>query len=144
MNNLTRPKRPRSHNRVAAVMAHTTKYAFKGRARLAADAGVSRSALTRLMSGARWPGHVIVGRIAGVLERELGKRIDCRELVSETGEYPTRFVCELVGCRGCKPPQFYSPNPAVEASYADVKPGFWTGDNQEREAAKWQPIEEVK
>lgn len=41
----------RVHNRIAAVMAHTSRYAFKSESRLAADAGVSKSALNRLING---------------------------------------------------------------------------------------------
>jgi hypothetical protein len=36
-------------NRIFAVMAHTTRYAFKGESRLASDAGVSKSAVCRLL-----------------------------------------------------------------------------------------------
>lgn len=144
MKHLHGPQRRRSHNRIAAVMAHTTKYAFKGRSRLAADAGISRSALSRLMSGRTRPTYVVLSRIARALEKELGQRFDCRELVSENGQYPTTFVCELLGCPGCLPHHADSPDPRVRAVYANVQPGTWSGDNQEAAVDDWQPVGEVK
>lgn len=144
MNNLIRPTRPRSHNRVAAVIAHTTRYAFKGQTRLARDAGISRSALTRLISGRVRSSYTIVHRVTSTLEKALNRKLDCRELVSEDGMYPTQFVCELVGCPGCMPPQFYSPREDIQEAYASVKSGLWTGDNQECADDEWQPIKEVK
>lgn len=144
MKHIERPKRLRSHNRVAAIMAHTTRYAFKGRSRLAADAGISRSALSRLMSGRTRPTYIVASRIANVLEKELGRRFDCRELVSENGQYPTTFVCELLGCPGCLPHQVDSPDPRVRAAFAGVRPGTWSGDNLEAASDEWQAIPEAE
>ncbi len=144
MKHLTGPERPRSHNRVAAIMAHTTRYAFKGRSRLAADAGISRSALSRLMSGRTKPTYMLLSRITRALESELSRHFDCRELVSENGQYPTTFVCQLLGCPGCLPHQVDSPDQSIRTAYAEVKPGLWSGDNLEGDADKWQPIPEVK
>ncbi|MHB8636073.1 MAG: helix-turn-helix domain-containing protein [Fimbriimonadaceae bacterium] len=142
MKNLIGPNRPRSHNRVAAIASHTTRYAFKRRSRLAADAGISRSALSRLMAGRTRPTHALLSRVAQALERELGRQFDCRELVSETGHYPTKYVCELVGCPGCIPVLVDHHDPLVRARYAGVQPGLWTGDNLEAFSEDWQAIPE--
>ena len=143
MKNLRRPKRPRSHNRLAAVMSHTKRFSTRGRSRLAADAGISRSALDRLMAGRTRPSYGLVARVAKVLEEDLGKSLDPRELVSFDGEYRTTFVCRLCGCKGCLPDQAHSESPRVRAKWRDVPPGMWTGDNQEARAPKWQAIEEI-
>jgi transcriptional regulator with XRE-family HTH domain len=82
-------------------MAHTTRYAFKGEARLAVDAGVSKSAVSRLVNGLSSPSFAVMSAIAGALEKHLGRVLDPRELVSFHGRYPTPSACDLCGCRGC-------------------------------------------
>jgi len=143
MKNLIRPKRPRSHNRVAAVMSHSQKYWFKGRSLLAQDAGVSRSALSRLMSGRTHATYAVVAKVAKALEVSLGRTLDPRELVSLDGTYPTPFVCTLVGCKGCLPKDYHSEIPKIRNRWRNVPAGMWTGDNQEAKAVKWQEIKEI-
>jgi transcriptional regulator with XRE-family HTH domain len=98
------PKK-RLHNRVAAVMAHTKRYSFKGRSRLARDCGVSKSAISRLMNGHSVPSFPVAMRVADALGRELGMEINIRQLFSEDGLYPTAFICAWLNCRGCLPAQ---------------------------------------
>src|SRR5437660_736820 len=102
-----RSTKPRIYNRIAAVMSHTTRYAFKGQARLAADSGVSKSAISRLISGQSLPSYASVWAITRALEKQIGKPLDPRELISLDGTYPTPSVCTLVGCRGCLPNEAY-------------------------------------
>lgn len=137
-------KQQRPHNRIAAVMVHSHRYCFKGLSRLSADCGVSVSAISRLLAGKTSPTYTLVAKIAESLEVELGKPISVRELVSPTGEYPTPWVCQLCGCPGCTPPAKESRDPEIRLAFQDVKPGFWTGDNREAWAPKWQPVPEVK
>lgn len=92
---------PRFQNRLVAVMDHIPIYSFQGRARLAADAGVSRAAISRLVAGKTSPSFAVTVAITAALERRLGRRLDPRELVSFDGRYPTASVCDLCGCRGC-------------------------------------------
>lgn len=139
-----RPVRPRSHNRLAAVMVHTRRYAFLGRSRLAADAGISRSALGRLMAGRTRATYSTITKLARILEKEIGRKLDPRELVSEDGQYPTPYICDLVGCAGCLPEQTESKELAVRKYFRALQRGSWTGDNQEGKDGKWQPIPEVK
>lgn len=94
-------KAPLVRNRIRAVMAHTTRYAFKSEARLAHDAGVSKSALNRLVNGLTTPSYRVVCALTQALEQKLGRRIDPRDLVAVGGRYPTAFVSEICGCRGC-------------------------------------------
>lgn len=92
---------PVAFNRILEVMAHTTRYAFKGASRLARDAGICRSALNRLINGTTSPSYFVVSAVASVLEERLGHSIDPRDLVSSNGYYLTPSLQELCGCRGC-------------------------------------------
>ncbi len=94
------------HNRLAPVMAHVNWYLFAPRMRLARDAGVSHSALSRVLSGQAAPSYTLACKVAGALEKRLGAslpdgHLDPRELFSLDGIYPTASVCELVDCPGC-------------------------------------------
>lgn len=102
------------HNRLRVVMAHTTRYAFKGEARLALDAGVSKSAVSRLVNGLSSPSFAVVSAIAHALEKRLGRSLDPRELVSFDGNYPTLSACALCGCRGCSLSKARSEHPLSE------------------------------
>ncbi len=73
-------------------MAHTTRYAFKGEGRLASDAGVSKSAVSRLVNGLSSPSFAVVSAIAHALEKRLGRPLDPRELVSFNGCYAAPFA----------------------------------------------------
>ena len=52
--------RRRVRNRILAVMAHTARYSIRGQARLAEDAGVSRSAVCRFLPGQANPSFALV------------------------------------------------------------------------------------
>lgn len=112
-------------NRISDVMAHTTRYAFEGIPRLARDAGISRWTLARVIGGQVNPSSRLLGRIATALEREFGCRLDPRDLYSENGEFPTRYTCDLVGCRGCLPDAATDEFGDRKSAFADVLPGQW-------------------
>lgn len=131
-----RSERRRSHNRIAAIMIHTDRYSFKGRSRLARDAGVSKSAISRLLNGTTRPTYRVVDRVIRALEREMGRSLDFREVISQDGNYATAWVCRLMGCAGCLPEH------AKQDSR--IEPGMWSGDNQEGEGEPWLPIEEIQ
>jgi transcriptional regulator with XRE-family HTH domain len=117
-------------------MAHTTRYAFKGGSRLAADAGLSRSALNRLINGLTSPTFNSIYGITQALEKQLHRHLDPRELVSIDGTYPTPSVCELVGCKGCLPDEAYDENEKIKPEYSDVRPGRWS-DRDINDAVKY-------
>lgn len=113
-------------NRFGDVAAHTTRYAFKGVARLARDAGVSPSAVSRLINGKMNPSFLMVARITGALERELGYRIDPRDLVAENGEFLRRYACDLIdGCRGCLPESATDEFGDTKEAFKGIEPGRW-------------------
>ena len=113
------------HNRIAQVLMHTTRYAFKSQARLAADAHVSEAAVSRLVNGHTNPSYQVVYAVTRALEKALGRPLDPRELVSFDGSYPTPSVCELAGCPGCLPDAAYDGEERLRPEYAGVRPGEW-------------------
>jgi len=113
------------HNRIMALMAHTTRYAFQGETRLAHDAGVSKSAVCRLLNGQSSPSFALVVSITKALEHRLGRPLDPRDLISLDGCYPTASACELAGCRGCLPPEAYDKHNCLRPEYKNVRPGQW-------------------
>ena len=112
-------------NRISDLMAHTNKFAFQGVQRLAIAAGVSPASISRILCGQQNPTYLMVARITAAMEVEFGRRIDPRDLVAESGQFLTRFACDLAGCRGCSPDaasdQFGYQSPA----YDGVKKGEW-------------------
>ena len=135
------PKLP--HNRVSAIMAHTLRYAFKGRSRLANDCGVSKSAVSRLLNGHTRPTLAVALRVAEALERELGLSLSVREIFSESGSYPTTFICSLVQCPGCLPSAAVDEN-GSNPEYRDMEPGLWSGDIHELDSPLWHSIKEIE
>lgn len=122
----TSPNDHPAENRIAAVMEHTTRYAFKGKARLAADAGVSKSAVSRLIAGDSSPSAQVLLAVTRALEKAVGKRLDPREILSFDGRFPTPSVCRLVDCKGCLPASAYDADDTWRPEYRGVTPGEWS------------------
>lgn len=114
------------YNRILSLMAHTTRYAFKGETRLAADARVSKSAVSRLLNGKSSPSFALVVAITHALEKHLGRSLDPREVISMDGTYPTASACELAGCKGCLPSEAYDENNLLKEQYQHIRPGHWS------------------
>lgn len=118
-------QQPIVHNRIVAIMAHTTRYAFRGESRLADDAGISRSALCRLINGQTSPSFAVVSTITRALSKALGTALNPHDVISMDGTYPTASVCVLAGCRGCLPDEAYDEDDNLKPEYRNVKPGHW-------------------
>lgn len=112
-------------NRFADVMAHSNQLAFKGVSRLARAAGVSPSALSRLINGKSNPSFLMVARLTTALEEALGFPIDPRDLVAENGGFAHRFCCDLARCRGCLPENALDEFGDVKQAFYGVEPGRW-------------------
>jgi len=112
-------------NRISDVMAHTNRYAFKGVSKLAADARVSASSVSRLINGKMNPSFAMVARITAALEACLGHRIDPRDLIAELGRFLTPHTCDLVGCQGCFPENATDEFGDVKSAFVGVEPGQW-------------------
>lgn len=114
------------HNRVAAVMLHVPWYTISGQARLARDAGVSKSAISRLLSGQSAPGYLLANAVTAALERRMGRSLHPRDLFSPDGTYPTASVCDLCGCRGCVPGQAYDESSdTLRPQFRHLRAGEW-------------------
>lgn len=118
---------PVVRNRIRAVLKHTRRYAFRPQSRLAADMGVARSTISRLLRNKVRPGLPLVLAITAALEKDLERRLDPRELVRfDTEPWPTASVCELVGCSGCLPDEAYDAAGRRRPEWKDVPPGHWS------------------
>jgi len=112
-------------NRVSDVMAHTKDYAFKGVSRLARDARVSPASVSRLINQKLNPSFALVARLTTALEKQLGMKIDPRDLVAENGRFLTKFACDLVACPGCLPDRAMDEFGAIKSAYRGIGPGRW-------------------
>jgi transcriptional regulator with XRE-family HTH domain len=121
----------RCHNRVGALMVHCARYSFRGTSRLAADAGLAKSTVSQLVRGKSHPLYSTLLAVVKCLESQLGRTLDLREVFSTDGQYPTPFVCELTGCRGCLPDSAYSKDGTRKERSLAIEPGTWTGDVDE-------------
>ena len=112
-------------NRLAALMAHTSRYSFQGPARLAADLGVPRSTVLRLLRGQTHPSFGLALATLTRLEEETGHSLDAREVFSLDGSYPTPSVCALLDCPGCLPDEVYDRDDTVRPEFAHLRSGRW-------------------
>ncbi len=113
-------------HRLEGVMLHVPWYSVQGVTRLARDAGVSHSAVSRLLAGETSPSFALLWKLTKALEQRLGRRLDPRELVSLDGSYPTPSTCALCGCAGCLPPQAYTADDTLKPEWRHVRPGEWS------------------
>lgn len=113
-------------------MAHLDRYAFRGVTRLAADSRVSSSSISRIIAEKMNPSYFMMIRLTGSLERALGRHLDPRELFAESGEFPTRSCCFLVGCRGCLPENARDEWGELKPAFRGVKPGGWVTSRHPR------------
>lgn len=114
-----------SVNRFSDLMAHTNRYAFRGVSRLAYDAGLSPSSVSRLINSRMNPSFIVVARLTSALEAEFGFHIDPRDLIAENGLFLTRFACDLAHCRGCLPDNASDEFGDLKPAFAKVKSGQW-------------------
>jgi len=126
-------QKPNSHNRIFALMLHSSRYSERGAARLARDAGIGRTTLWRMIHGLESPYVATALKVIKCLEFNLGRKLHFKEVFSEDGKYAQKSVCRLAGCRGCLPAQAFDSNNNRRVSWASVKPGHWTGDLSEFE-----------
>ena len=120
------PARPRLHNRVQTVMVHISRYSFQGRARLAADVGVSRSTISRLINGQTSSSHALVQAVTDALSAGLKKPLAPRDLFSPDGCYPERSGCRLCLCNGCLPESAFDVHGRRRIEWLNACPGDWS------------------
>lgn len=122
----TERSQPPTFNRIRTLMIHAPRYSFQGQARLASDAGVSRSTISRLLNGRINPSFRLAEAITAALEKHLKRPLDPREVLSPDGTYPTQSGCEIAGCRGCMPEEAYDSGGRLRPEYRDLRPGDWS------------------
>jgi DNA-binding XRE family transcriptional regulator len=114
------------YNRLHVVLLHVPWYAFEGQARLAADAGVARSTISRLLNGRSNPSVRVVRAVQAALEERLGRPLPLAELFSPDGAYPTPSGCTLCGCEGCFPDEAYDRHGNLRPAFRHLRPGEWS------------------
>ena len=122
----SRRVRPRLYNRVQTVMVHVNRYSFQGRARLAADAGVSRSTISRMINGQTSPSHALVQAVTDALAVHLKKPLVPRDLFTSDGCYHERSGCRLSGCTGCLPEIAFDGHGRRRVEWLNACPGDWS------------------
>lgn len=113
-------------NRVGVVAAHIPRYMVRGQARLATDAGVARSTISRMVRGLSSPTARVAHAVQRALEQHHGFALPFEEIFSLTGSYPTAWGCQLCQCRGCLPQAAYGPDDRLLPEYEGQKPGEWS------------------
>ncbi len=112
-------------NRFADVLDHSDRFAFSGVSRLASEAGVSPSSVSRLLNNQINPSFALIARLTAALEKEFGFRIDPRDLIAEEGQFLTRCVCDLTGCPGCLPEAAMNEFGSTQPAFDGITPGHW-------------------
>jgi hypothetical protein len=122
---LQQPQLP-GRNRIGLIMAHTTRYAFRGLPLLAADCGIPRSTFYRITRDETEVELRQAERITEVLAVALGRPLSVREVFSPDGTYPTRSCCTLCGCDGCRPNSAHTADGRLRTEHRIQRPGDWT------------------
>jgi len=123
---LSRRPPQRIRNRLPAILVHVPWYSIEGPARLAADVGVSRSTITRLINGTSSPSYRLVAAITDALSRRIDARLDMREIFTTDGTYPAPSACDLCRCGGCMPEYAFKSNGERPPEFRDMMPGDWS------------------
>ncbi len=113
-------------NRVKVFLVHIPKLSIQGQARLAAEVGVSRSTISRLVNGKINPSYRLARSVTSVLERMLGYPLDMRDVFSTDGTYLTPSGCGLCKCGGCLPEEAYDAEGNLCPEWHGRNPGDWS------------------
>lgn len=128
-------------NRVRVLLVHIPAFSIQGQARLAHDAGVARSTVSRLVNGQISPSYRLARAVTDALERKLGQPLDIRDVFTLDGTYPTPSGCALCGCQGCLPEDAWGEDDALKPEWRDARPGDWSLARPPRDAAR--PLEAI-
>ncbi len=124
MKHIPKPFEP-TVSRLSDLMAHASRYQFRGLSRLAQDAKVSKRALSRLIKGHHNASFVLVARVTEALERQFNRRIDPRDVIAELGQFLTHHACDVTGCSGCLPNASFDQFNQVVPAFETIRPGRW-------------------
>ncbi len=137
--NVSNPSRAPRFNRALYVLIHVPWYGFEGQRRLADDAGVAGSTISRILRGINIPRHIVQENIADAFSMRLGLPVPSREIFSPDGTYPTLSCCQLCGCSGCFPPWAWDEDTdELLPEWENATPGLWSlGTNPTQSQAVW-------
>lgn len=114
-------------NRLEVLMVHIPKLSIQGKSRLAAEVGVSRSTISRLVNGRINPSYRLARGVTTALERLLGFPLDMRDVFSTDGTYLTPSGCGLCRCvGGCLPDRAYDSEGNLRPEWQGQRPGDWS------------------
>ena len=113
-------------NRVRVLLVHIPRLSIQGQARLAAEVGVSRSTVSRLVHSRINPSYRLARGVTTALERFLGRPLDMRDVFSTDGTYLNPSGCALCGCGGCLPEEAWNENGTLKPEWRDARPGDWS------------------
>lgn len=113
-------------NRVPVLLVHIPKLSIRGQARLAAEVGVSRSTVSRLVHGRINPSYRLARGVTSALERLLGRPLDMRDVFSTDGTYLTPSGCALCKCGGCLPEAAWAEDGTLKPDWKGARPGDWS------------------
>jgi DNA-binding XRE family transcriptional regulator len=123
---MPRQERQPVQNRVRVLLVHIPKLSIRGQARLAAEVGVSRSTISRLVNGRINPSYRLARGVTSALERMLGYPLDMRDVFSTDGTYLTPSGCGLCRCPGCLPDEAYDSEDNLHPAWRGQQPGDWS------------------
>jgi len=113
-------------NRVPVLLVHIPRLSIRGQARLAAEVGVARSTVSRLVNGRINPSYRLARGVTDALERFLGRPLDMRDVFSTDGTYLTPSGCALCKCGGCLPEAAWGEDGTLKPEWRDAPPGEWS------------------
>lgn len=118
---------PHISNRLRPILLHVPYYTIEGAARLAYDAGLSRSTVSRLIRGKISPSYQVISRITKAISERYEQSLDPREIFTTNDTYPTASVCQLMNCKGCLPPEAWDERTdTLKPNWRNQKPGEWS------------------
>lgn len=114
-------------NRLRAILIHLPYYCTAPKALLAADTGISQNAVSRIVRGRLKPSRITAELICRAINRHSPRRLSLHEVFSVDGSYPTASACELMGCKGCFPPEAWDEHSGqLRPEWQHQKPGEWS------------------
>lgn len=125
-------------NRLATIMVHIPWYTFSGQKRLAEDVSVSRSTISRLVSGKARPSLALAQRIAHTLSERLDITLTVDDVFSPDGTFREPSGCRLCRCTGCFPDDAYDHRGNLKLAFRNMRPGDWS-DASLRQSANTAP-----
>jgi hypothetical protein len=119
-------------SRLGDVLAHTSRYSFKAPSRLSQDAGVHPASVFRVLRGGGNPSFLTITRITEAIEKELGFRIDPRDLIAEGGRFPTPFCCDVTRSSPSLPDNAFDEFGDLKPAFLGIEPGQWVTSRHPR------------